>query len=349
MNQSQNSTTPQVAYHVDQGAPLSAFAQEAAMAMAAGGAGGFTVIAGKGDKTESSVRFGAIEQDTQFPIASASKWLTAAAVMRVVEQKNLSLDTPISTWLYDLNPAAGQLTLRQLLSQTSGLAGSQGEFYDIHQDHQITLAQSAADVTARPLISKPGEVFAYGGPGFQVAGAVAEAVTGKRWADLFDEQIAKPLGMNRTYWTHLRMDSYDEYPLLETLNPVLQGGAVSTAPDYARFLSMLAQGGLFEGKRLLSTEAVDEMLRDQTHHAQMTPTEANVLADAHYSLGSWCEAWDDSGACVRNSSIGLFGTYPWVERATGRYGLIFLYQRDSAFRFWPQMQLIRDSFSNGFQ
>ena len=86
----------------------------------------------------------------------------------------------ISTWLHDLSPQAGQLTLRQLLFQTTGLAGSQGEFYDINQDHRITLAQSTAEVVARLRNSKPSEVFAYGGPGFQIAGAVAEAVTGNR-------------------------------------------------------------------------------------------------------------------------------------------------------------------------
>lgn len=79
-------------------------------------------------------------------------------------------------------PQAGMLTLRQLLSQTRGLAGSQSEFYDLNQDHRITLAQSTAEAAACPRNSKPGEVFAYGGPGFQIAGAVADAVTGKRWS-----------------------------------------------------------------------------------------------------------------------------------------------------------------------
>ncbi|GJB77192.1 hypothetical protein KAM380_016570 [Aeromonas caviae] len=165
-------------YYIDQGSELPGIAEKAAREMLAAKAGGFTVVAGQGDRVDAMARFGNIRADTQYPIASASKWFTSAVVMRVVEENGLSLDAPISTWLPNISGESGQLTLRQLLSQTSGLAGSKGEFYDLNQDHRITLADSAQEVASRPLISKPGEVFAYGGPGFQIAGAVAEAVTG---------------------------------------------------------------------------------------------------------------------------------------------------------------------------
>ena len=326
-----------------QGAPLPAEAAQAATRMAAKGAGGFSVGFGVRDKVVSLVNFGGMAPGTQYPIASASKFLTAATVMAVVDEGRLSLDAPISTWLPRLPDAAGRLTLRQLLSQTSGLAGSQGEFYDLAQDHRITLEQSALDVAQRALINRPGEVFAYGSPGFQLAGAAVEAATGKRWAQVFQEKIAAPLGMTRTYWTHLRLDRSDELPVAETLNPVLQGDAVSTAEDCLRFLSMLAQGGMYEGRRILSAKAIDQMLSDQTPTARMMPTGASVLPDAHYSLGSWCESWDGQGVCRRNSSIGLFGVYPWVEKKSGRFGIIFPYVRNDAFRFWPEMEVIRNA------
>lgn len=149
--------------------------------------------------------------------------------------------------------------------------------------------------------------------------------------------------MTRSYWTHLQLASSEELPLAETRNPVLQGGAVSTAEDYLRFLSMLAQGGLYQGKRILSQGSVDEMLKDQTRTAVMTPADANPVQGAHYGLGNWCETWDATGACLRSSSIGAFGTYPWVEQKTGRFGIVFLYQREDAFRFWPEIMIIRDA------
>ncbi|MCE7970033.1 MAG: class A beta-lactamase-related serine hydrolase [Leptolyngbya sp. PLA3] len=105
--------------------------------MVAKGSGGFAVGVGARDRVISLADFGGIKPDTQYPIASASKFLTAATVMAVVDDGRLQLDAPISTWLPKLPEAAGKLTLRQLLSQTSGLAGSKGEYYDLAQDHRI--------------------------------------------------------------------------------------------------------------------------------------------------------------------------------------------------------------------
>jgi CubicO group peptidase (beta-lactamase class C family) len=311
--------------------------------MIAKGATGFVVAAGKGGREVSRVRVGDIGVDAQLPIASASKWLTAATVLAVVDEGKLSLDAPISTWLPTVQGEAASLTIRQLLSQTSGLAGSVADLYDLRQDARITLAQSAQEVTARPLAHRPGQVFVYGGPGFQVAGAVVEAVTGKRWNQIFEEKIARPLGMGHTYWTHLRFDAPMQPPDADTLNPVLQGGAVSTAGDYMRFLGMLARGGVYEGKRILSRKSVRAMLSDQTTSATMTPTGAGVLESAHYGLGNWCETWDSRGRCDRSSSIGAFGAYPWLEQKSGRFGIVFIYLQENAFRVWPEMQAIRDA------
>lgn len=328
---------------IEQGKSLPPAAVKAANAMVAKGSGGFSVGVGERDRIISLTNFGGMKPDTQYPIASASKFLTAATVMTLVDDGTLQLDAPISTLLPKLPEDTGKLTLRQLLSQTSGLAGSNGEFYDLAQDHRITLEQSAMDVAKRPLISVPGKVFAYGGPGFQVVGAVVEAATGKRWAEVFQEKIAGPLGMTRTYWTHLRLDRINELPVDATLNPVLQGGAVSTASDYMRFLSMIAQEGMYEGRRILSQDSIDELLKDQTHTATMTAADANPIKDAHYGLGNWCESWDETGAGLRNSSISVFGVYPWVERKTGRFGIVFPYIRDNAFRLWPEIEAIRDA------
>lgn len=334
-------------YRVDAGGLLPAEVMKVADRMVAAGAGGFTIGTGAGAEEISRVSFGTISPDTQYPIASASKLLTAVTIMTLVDEGLLTLDAPVSRWLPGIKGEAGNLTLRLLLSQTSGLAGSGGELYDLAQDHRMTLLESALDVTRRPLVTPPGTVFAYGGPGFQVAGAVAEAATGKPWAEIFREKLGLPLAMSRTYWTHLRLSSEEELPVNETRNPVLQGGAVSTAEDYMHFLSMLAQGGVFNGKRILSDRSIDELFTNQTLHARMMPTGASVLPDANYSLGSWCETWDKEGRCERNSSIGYFGVYPWVERFSGRFGIIFIYNRQNAFRLWSDMEKIRDAAHPG--
>jgi CubicO group peptidase (beta-lactamase class C family) len=284
------------------------------------GVPGITAIAMKNGKQIFRLDVGKIDSETQYPVASASKWMTAALVMTVVDENKLSLDDPVSQTLPQFEADAGRVTLRELLAQTSG-EGSLRSMVDIKQDPRITLAESAAEVAHRSLEDPPGTVFKYGGPGFQVAGSLVESVTGKRWADLFNERIAGPLGMSHTYWTHLPERGV---AAAQTLNPLLQGGVVSTADDYMKFLTMLAQQGQFGGHRILSTEAVNTMETIQTLGKPMAYVPPGVKTDLQYALGNWCAAWEASGQCTLVMSPGAFGTFPWIDRKTGIYGIFFM-------------------------
>jgi CubicO group peptidase (beta-lactamase class C family) len=290
----------------------------------ANGAPGVTAMVMRKGESMFRLDIGSISPNTQWPVASASKWMTAALVMTVVDEGKLSLDAPISRYLPEFRGQAGSTTLRELLAQTSG-EGSIEAAVDIRQDPRISLGDSAAEVARRPLVDPPGAVFKYGGPGFQVAGAAVEAVTGKRWAQLFKERIANPLGMSYTYWSHLPTRGVKPD---QTLNPLLQGGVVTTADDYMRFLGMLAQGGRVGDRRILSTRAIDTMETAQTFGKPMAyfpPGDANgvKLVGAQYALGNWCETWDAKHHCMLVSSPGAFGTFPWIDRKSGLYGIFF--------------------------
>jgi CubicO group peptidase (beta-lactamase class C family) len=319
-------------YRGEAGAPLPPKARAEAEAIVAAGVPGVSVMVGRKGQLLTNVSVGDMGATTQRPIASASKWLTAAVVLQLVGEGKLSLDKPISTWLPDTPPAAGAITLRQLLSQTSGLGPAGAE---MAQDHRITLVESAKAITSNPPTTSPGSTFVYGGPGFQVAGAVVEAVTGQPWEEVFQARIAKPLGMTQTHWTHFSRDLDAKFPLAETRNPVLQGGAVGDAQDYMRFLAMLAAGGKHDGHQILSPEAVTFLLADQTASAKRTPSGVALLDSAHYALGNWCEVPDGAGQCGRNSSLGAWGVYPWIDRTSGLYGVVFFYERNDAFRLLP--------------
>ena len=288
------------------------------------GAPGLTAIVMRDGRVLFREDLGGIDPAAQFPVASASKWMTAALVMTVVDEGKLSLDAPISRYLPAFTGAAGRTTLRQLLAQTSG-EGSLLDRVDLQQDPRITLAASADAVARRPLQDAPGTVFRYGGPGFQVAGAAVEAVTGERWSALFDQRIAGPLGMTHTYWEHLPTRGVAPS---DTLDPLLQGGVVTTAQDYARFLTMLAQDGSADGKRILSTGAVDAMETAQTLGLPMAykPPGAGH-GGPQYALGNWCERWSADRRCTLVSSPGAFGTYPWIDRQSGLYGIFFTHAR----------------------
>jgi CubicO group peptidase (beta-lactamase class C family) len=313
---------------VPDGEPPLAKVRAELQAAVAQGAPGITAIVMRGGDPVFRLDVGPIARDAQLPVASASKWMAAALVMTVVDEGRLSLDAPISRYLPAFHGRAGTVTLRELLAQTSG-EGSLKQGVDIRQDARITLEASAAEIARRPLDDPPGTVFKYGGPGFQVAGAAVEAVTGKRWAQLFDERIARPAGMRHTYWIHLPTRGATP---AQTHNPLLQGGVVTTAEDYMRFLTLLAQGGRIGNRRVLSQQAVETMETVQTLGKPMSyvPSGARGGArpeSAQYALGNWCESWDAAGRCRLVSSPGAFGTFPWIDRGSGLYGIFFTRDR----------------------
>ena len=246
--------------------------------------------------------------------------MAAALVMTVVDEGRLSLDEPIGRRLPDFQGPSGEITLRQLLSYTAGQGGLMG-MSDILQDSGLTLADSAARIAARPQADPPGTVFRYGGPSLQVAGALVEQATGRRWADLFDERIARPLGLTSTTWGHPLRPNLDP---AKVSNPNLQGGVYTTAEDYGRFLGMIAGDGAAGGRRILSQGAVEEMQRVQTAGRPMAYKPPGVSDLEAYDLGNWCEVAAPDGACLLASSPGAFGVYPWIDRRTGLYGLFFL-------------------------
>ncbi len=288
------------------------------------GAKGVTAIVMRDGKELYRLDVGRIDPDARYPVASASKWMTAALVMTVVDEGRLSLDEPIAKHLPEFQGEKGRTTLRHLLAQTSGQGSLKGRV-DIRQDARLTLAESAAEVARLPLEHPPGTVFAYGGPGFQVAGALVEKVTGRRWADLFQARIAGPLGMERTSWGH----PTGRVPPGQTSNPLLQGGVTTTAGDYMRFLSMLAQGGVHAGHRVLSAQAVRTMETVQTLGMPKDYLPPGIPADSdpQYALGNWCETWSADGQGVLVSSPGALGTYPWIDRKSGLCGIFFTKHR----------------------
>jgi len=267
---------------------------------------------------------GDIAPDARLPVASASKWMAAALVMTLVDDGKLSLDEPIGRRLPDFTGEAGTITLRQLLSFTSGQGSLRG-FVDLRQDPRMSMRESAHLIAQIPLQDRPGTIFKYGSPALQVAGALAEQATGKSWSQLFDERLAGPLGLRHTVWGN---PLWPNVAPADARNPNLQGGVVTTAEDYGKFLTMLASQGLYRGKRILSAKAVDTMESVQTKGLPMAfIPQGGAGQNLQYALGNWCGAVAEDGACMLVASPGAFGTYPWIDRRNDIYGLFFTRSR----------------------
>jgi CubicO group peptidase (beta-lactamase class C family) len=271
----------------------------------------------KGDRVLYERYFGECTPDTEFFIASAGKWLASATLMSVVDEGKLSLDDPAGKWLpgFRQDPK-GAATLRQMLSHTSGYPGYQPEGKP--RDDYQTLAESVAHLLPLAPVAKPGERFDYGGLAMQAAGRMAEIATHRDWEKLFQERIAKPLGMERTRFTPVDHGGGH--------SPMLGGGSVSTLRDYSKFLTMIERQGSFEGKRVLSEAAVREMEADQLRGAFMKAGEfieriRGAKHPAIYGLGVWREELDAEGKATLISSPSWAGAYPWIDRRTGVRGI----------------------------
>jgi CubicO group peptidase (beta-lactamase class C family) len=281
---------------------------------------GVTLIVFRGGRQLYRVDAGDINCNARLPVASASKWMAAALVMTVVDEGKLSLDEPIGARLPNFTGPGGNITLREILSYTTGQGGLRG-LADIRQDPRISLAQSASAIAQLPLQDAPGKVFRYGSPAFQIAGALVEQATGESWIKLFDDRIALPLHLQHTSWGN---PLWPDLSPSEIRNPNLQGGLVTTASDYGKFLTMVASGGQFEGQRILSAQAIAEMERAQTLGVRIAVRPIPTQRKLQYALGNWCEHVRRDQTCDVASSPGALGTYPWIDRQHDLYGLFFM-------------------------
>ncbi|WPV00681.1 alpha/beta fold hydrolase [Mucilaginibacter sp. cycad4] len=277
---------------------------------------GASVIIVKSDEIIHQKYFGNYTPGTVAYIASAGKWLAAATIAAVVDEGKLSWDDKVKKWLPEFKDQKGDATLRQLFSHTAGYPDYQPE--GRHADNYQTLKESVAHIVDLAADTAPGTKFKYGGLAMQVAGRMAELAEGRDWETIFQEKIAKPLGMRLTHFT----------PVSDVggQNPMLGGGATSGLEDYARFLNMIIHNGVYQGKRILSLKAIQEMQADQVGNAKMTdPYVENTRASERkdiYGLGEWREEVDAKGNATLISSPSWAGAYPWIDKKNHVYGFM---------------------------
>jgi CubicO group peptidase (beta-lactamase class C family) len=259
-----------------------------------------------------------LKRDDIFRIASQSKAITATAVMILWEEGKFKLDDPIFKYIpefknpkvlktfqykdtsYTTTPASGEITIRQLLSHTSGLGygviDSDERIKMIYQKagvtdafttENITISESVHKLAKLPLHHNPGEKFTYG-EGLDVLGYLIEVVSGMPFDQYLRKHLFEPIGMNDT-WFYLPSDKADRLVSVQKKNekgewirypvtfydpdyPVkgaksfFSGGAglSSTAKDYATFLQMYLNGGELNGVRILSRTTIETILSNQT-------------------------------------------------------------------------------------
>jgi len=256
-------------------------------------------------------RFGSMRASTVIPVASASKWLTSATLMTFVDDGSVRLDDPVSKYLPEFRGAKATITLRQLLSHTTGLPWD-----DCVSDPSTTLRACASSIAhGGDPTTAPGTAFSYSSVGFQVAGAVIEQLSGQSFERTFEARVATPLGM-----THTR---FDRSGSSRTENPTPAASVTSSVDDYARFLAMLASDGLHDDTRVLTAESVAEIERDQVAGLDTSRDAAvQITGIPTYGLGVWRDEVDAHDGIRVVSGSGALGFYPWIDRVHDTYGIV---------------------------
>lgn len=306
-----------------------------------------------------------MRKDDIFRIASQTKAITTTAVMMLYEEGKIALDDAVSRFIpefarpkvmkafdktdtsYIAEPASREITIRDLLTHTSGIsyavigAADHNAIYAKNgipigfEPKLIKLSDKMKALGHLPLVHNPGERYTYG-LSIDVLGYVVEVVSGLSLDQFFRQRIFQPLGMKDTYFylprekqerlvTNYTMgtggvtirraeDSLldHSYPLVEN-GTYYSGGAglSSTIYDYAIFMQMLLNGGEFNGKRILSPHTIRLLTGDQKPD-QIPWTAVNSFGfgfEVVTEKGSYQLPWHKGSFATG----GFWGTHAWAD------------------------------------
>ncbi|GAA4462760.1 hypothetical protein GCM10023189_39860 [Nibrella saemangeumensis] len=218
--------------------------------------------------------------DERIRVGSITKTLVATLVLKLTEQGKLKLDDKLSQWLPQTAgtiPQAGQITIRHLLTHTSGVlnTGSDNIPFQLAlinrpQDADMTQPEKILQrfIYEKPLYGEPGNVYRYSNTGYLLLGMIIEKASGKSLKDSMQEGILAPAGMTDSYLEKRNdprvarsyFDLYGDGRLLDVSDwerayddGGAPGGLITTVSDVLKF-----SDALFGGK-LLSAASLEEM------------------------------------------------------------------------------------------
>lgn len=318
-----------------------------------------------------------VRTDDIYRIASQTKAITSVAAMILYEEGKFLLDDPVSLYIpefekpvvldkfnaedstYTTVPAKNEITIRQLLTHTSGIGYAQigsKEANAIYAKAGITagigtesghqLATDMRKLARLPLLHQPGERWTYG-LNTDLLGYLVEVLSGTTLDDFFRKRIFEPLGMKDTYFTvpaakqsrvvNLFMEEkgkLQKAPASANWNGIFQtdypktgttyfsGGAglSSTALDYATFLQMLLNGGSYNGKQILSRNTVRMITMNQIGDIEFGPNK----------MGLGFGITTERGSAKLPTPVGVFewgGAFATTYWADPKEGLVAILYR----------------------
>ena len=298
--------------------------------------------------------------DSIFQVMSMTKPVTGVAVMMLAEEGRLSINDPVEKYIPEfrnqmvrdggqMRRPARPITIRDLMSHTSGMSGPHAPLNDLYQKMDRTLAEVVPAFAKSPLEFEPGTRWLYSNTGIATLGRIVEVISDRPFEQFIADRIFTPLGMKDSFIfppadktsriavvytfrdgkleragaTSLGGDSTQFRKGAKYAAP--EFGLYSTASDLFAFYQMMLNNGTYNGRRLLSKAAVDVMTTNHTGDIK-----AGHLPGTVFGL-TWEVVRDPIGTVTLLSPGsfghgGAFGTHGWIDRQKDLVG-VFMVQR----------------------
>ena len=252
---------------------------------------------------------------TRFGTASAGKAFVAVAVMKLIEDGKLSIESRIGDVLdFDLKQISGDITIGQLLNHTSGIPdyfdeSVMDEYAQLWVDIPNYHIRKSSDLLPlfidKPMMYNPGEKFQYNNSGYVVLGLVVEAITGRAFDSYLEVAVFEPCGMKSTGYYELDrlpancanayihdVESDEYYTNIYSIDAkgTGAGGCFTTVEDVWAFWKHLLDGSI------ISLESVRQMLSLQAE---------NKEEDEAYGYGFWLDIGENITPFFQGSDPGV--------------------------------------------
>ncbi|ETR75595.1 beta-lactamase [Afipia sp. P52-10] len=322
----------------------------------------FDAIGRQGPDSDAKMR-----PDSVFRIFSMTKPIVSLGIMQLVEDGLILINDPLSKYIpafakmqvgvpregkLHLVPAEREITIQDLLTHSGGLSyeiTGPGPIQTLYAEAKLyrrnqTNEEHANTVASLPLISQPGTAWNYS-RSTDILGRVIEVVSGKTLMAYLTERILGPLRMTDTGfhidadraegrlaepfptdpWTGAKVVyfSMTDKPLFESGG----GGMVSTAPDYARFAQMLANGGSLDRERIIGRKTLELMASN--HLGPNVKVESHLMPPGH-GFGLGFAVRTEAGLAPYPGSVGQYfwggaaGTQFWVDPKENLWALLMV-------------------------
>ena len=221
---------------------------------------------------------------TNYRLASVTKQFTATAILLLSQDSKLSLDDRIKRWLPSLPPALDSVTIRQLLTHTSGIIDYEdvippGTTTQLHDADVLRLLESQ-DST----YFKPGSKYQYSNSGYALLALIVERVSGKSFATFLHDRIFAPLGMNHTVAFENGISTVSNRAFGYTMKD-----SAWTRKDQSTTSAVLGDGGIYSSiDDLVRWDAAlydSRLLNDASRKLAFSPQTPTDKPDVSYGFG----------------------------------------------------------------